>query len=384
MLYQPDTKVRIWRGAWMAAGAITIALVVIYVLWPPRRAETATNGGTHSAPQPDPVQLVSPGVIQIAADSPLHRQLKILTIEEQEVSFPLVKVSGYVIARIQAGSNSLIDRWQFSSNELSNTYADWLRVQNELEFAQRQLTKVRELAEAETSFLQANVDRLKPLIQSGSVAEKDYRQARADLVKGQLESDKSIFTAESAVRTADRTKASLERRLSQDGIEPAVFGRAVENMVLVVANVPETKVALIKEEQPCEARFYGYADRIFPGHVEVLNSLLTEDRRMLRVLFDLNDPDGILKPGMFAEVGLGTEARKALMVSEHALLHVMQSDYVLVQASPSELRIVPVKVAGSNEGMYEVIEGLKAGDRVVVQGAILLKPLVVQSANDRQ
>jgi cobalt-zinc-cadmium efflux system membrane fusion protein len=367
----------------MAAGAITIALVVLYVLWPPSRAETAPNNGSHSAPQAEAVQLVSPGIIHIAPDSPLHRQLQVVAIEEQTVSFPLVKVSGYVIARIQSGTGNLIDRWQFSSNELSNTYADWVRVQNELEFAQRQLTKVRELAEAETSFLQGNVDRLKPLMQSGSVSEKDYRQARADLVKGQLESDKSIFAAESALLAAGRTKASLERHLSQDGIEPAVFGRAVENMVLVVANVPETKVALIKEEQPCEARFYGYADRVFPGHVEVLNSLLTEDRRMLRVLFDLNDPDGILKPGMFAEVGLGTDERRALMVSDHALLHVMQSDYVLVQTSESELRIVQVKVAGSNEGMYEVTSGLKAGDRVVVQGAILLKPLVVQSASDR-
>ena len=104
---------------------------------------------------------------------------------------------------------------------------------------------------------------------------------------------------------------------------------------------------------------------------------------MLRVLFDLNDPDGILKPGMFAEVGLGTDARPAVMVPDHALLHVMQSDYVLVQTSESELRIVQVKVAGSNEGMYEVTSGLKPGDRVVVQGAILLKPLVVQSASDR-
>ncbi|MBI2824391.1 MAG: efflux RND transporter periplasmic adaptor subunit [Planctomycetia bacterium] len=376
-------KTRTWRTIWMAVGVLALVWILVYVARPAIHAAAPARAPAPTTLPPEPVQLVSSGLIRVDPTASFRKQLQTVAVEEERVSFPLMNVSGYVIARVRAGQEPIEDRWQFSAGDLSTAYADWLRVQNEVDFADRQLSKVRELAEAETSFLQLNLDRLKPGLDSGSIPEKDYRQAKADLVKSQLESEKNVFSAESTLRAARRSKTALERHLSQAGIEPIVFTRAVENMVLVVANVPETKVALVREEQPCEARFYGYPDRVFPGHVEALNPLLTEDRRTLRVLFDLNDPEQILRPGMFAEVGLGTEERTALLVPGTALLHVGQSDYVLVQVSDSDWRITQVKVAGSHDGEYEVASGLASGDRVISHGAILLKPMVTQSVSEQ-
>src|SRR6185295_1428873 len=135
-----------------------------------------------------------------------------------------------------------------------------------------------------------------------------------------------------------------ERQLSQEGIEPIVFTRAVENMVLVSANVPEAKLSLVYEEQACEAHFYGYMGQVYPGHIESLSASVTPDRRTLRVLIDLNDPKGILRPGMFAGVGLGTDERSAVLVPADALLHIGQRDYIVVADSEDHWRVEAVTV----------------------------------------
>ena len=158
-----------------------------------------------------------------------------------------------------------------------------------------------------------------------------------------------------------------------------MFSRAAEHMVLVAANVPEAKVSQVHEGQSCEVEFYGYPDKIFPAHVEAVSSALTQERRTLRVLFDLTDDKLLLKPGMFAEVGLGTDARETILIPATALLHIGRKDYVLVAAGADQWRVTEVTVGEVQSGRCEVLEGLKSGDRIISRGAILLKTVAAQT-----
>ena len=116
----------------------------------------------------------------------------------------------------------------------------------------------------------------------------------------------------------------------------------------------------------------------FTGRVRSLSPTLSKDRRTLRIFFQVSDPEGRLKPGMFAEIGLGTDVRKSLMIPADGVLHVGQSDYV-IQAGPEGLwKIAEVKTGEQSGDRIEVLQGLKSGDRVVGSGAILLKPYVVR------
>jgi multidrug efflux pump subunit AcrA (membrane-fusion protein) len=175
------------------------------------------------------------------------------------------------------------------------------------------------------------------------------------------------------------SRTALERELSHLGIDPVVFGRAVENMVLIAANVPETKISQVHEGQECLARFYAYPDNSFDAHVEALSPQLSSERRTLRVLFELSDAEEALRPGMFAEVGLGTDEREALLIPAEALVHVSMTDYVLVAAGTGVWRPVPVRVGEQHAGAFEVLQGLHPGDTIVGGGAILLKPALVRA-----
>lgn len=378
----PDSEVprqtKVWRGTWMLA-AVVVTVVVVGSLLRPHVPAQHPSGNEAVAPEPsDPVQVVSNAVISIATDTPLQKELSSITVKAEKTSKPLVSVSGTVLAHVREGTGPFEDRWQFSTSELSTLYADWLRVLTEIEFARSQLTKTKELEVAETTFLEANVKRLNS-VAPGTVPEKDILQAKASLLQAQLQREKDVFTAESTLRTALKQKSSIERNLSRNGIEPVVFDRAVEHMVLVAANVPETQVSRIQVGQSCEVSFYGYPNELFPAHVETISSTLTPERRTLRVLFEVTDAKDILKPGMFAEVGLGTDERLAIQIPATALLHIGHGDYVLVEAGDGEWRVTEVHVGEIRDGQCEVLDGLKDGDRIISRGAILLKTLAAQS-----
>jgi multidrug efflux pump subunit AcrA (membrane-fusion protein) len=61
------------------------------------------------------------------------------------------------------------------------------------------------------------------------------------------------------------------------------------------------------------------------------------------------------------------------------VLHIGRSDYVLVEAGSGVWQVTEVKVGEQDGTRVEILDGLQGGERVIGNGAILLKPVVVQA-----
>ena len=145
-----------------------------------------------------------------------------------------------------------------------------------------------------------------------------------------------------------------------------------------MADVPEGFLGRVKIGDGCEARFFGFPDQTFTGRVKSIAPVIARERRSLRVLFTVDDLHDQLRPGMFAEIGIGTDARDALLAPAEGVVHVGRADYLLVATpGPEVWRVTPVEVGELREGRLEIVKGLKPGDRVLGQGTILLKPAIV-------
>src|SRR5262249_42326022 len=120
-------------------------------------------------------------------------------------------------------------------------------------------------------------------------------------------------------------------------------------------------------------------DRVFTGKVSGISPVVSKDKRVLNVQFIVKDKDDVIRPGMFAQIGLGTDPRLALLMPADGLLHVGERDYALVEAEPGTWRITQVRTGELRGDQVEVLSGVKSGERVVGRGAILLKPVVVQA-----
>lgn len=359
------------RPRWL--GAVLLA-VAAGQAWP-----LANDTPPSQAAKADAVTLAGPGLIAVQPGSLLEKKLELTVVRKERVTTPLLTVTGAVMARLRAGSSAVEDRWQFSSVELSGIYADWQKTGTEMDFAAKRLVKTRELTAAQLNSQSKAVERLRKLVATGTEAVRDLSAAEAGLLQTQLEGQKAVFEAESALTQANHSHADLERHLLQAGVDPALLEKVPTGASLVMADVPEVRIGLVAAGQACEARFYGLPNHTFKGIVRSLAPALSPERRTLRVFFELNDQEGKLKPGMYAEIGLGTDPRQAVLAPADGILHIGDADYALAEAGAGLWKVTAIQVGERAGEREEILDGLKGGERIVGSGAILLKPLVVQS-----
>jgi hypothetical protein len=318
-------------------------------------------------------------LIAVTPDCPLDKKLEIAAASKQKTPAPVLSVTGSIVARLPAGSGPAEDRWQFSGPDLLSAYTDWQKSRVDIDFAEKQLAKIRELNAARIAAQTKVVERLRKLVAAGTDSAKDLAAEEANLLQIQLQGQKEVYEAETAVKVAARNRAALARQLQQAGADPDLLGRLPDGSAVAVADVPEAKIGRAREGQACTAQFYGFPETVFSGRVSRLAPTLSQERRTLRVLFELSDPQGRLKPGMFADIGLGTDLRDTVMVPADGVLHVGRSDYVLVGTEPGIWKVTEVIVGELSGSGIEILDGLQGGERVIGSGAILLKPFVVQA-----
>ena len=382
---QPDrSHARARLGWWWPTVQLIVALLLTsgalaYLLWSPHRGPALPNPGAENSRQVDAVRSLGPGLIQIAPDTPLGKKLEVAEVAAEQLSAPLLTVTGSVVAELRPGSGPAEDRWQFSTPELLNAYTDWRKSNADVELAEKQLTEIRELTTDRIATQKKLVERLRKLVNAGTDAPKDLDAEEGKLREATIQGRKDILEAETAVRVAARNRAGLERQLSQAGADPHLLGRAPEGAAIIVADVPEAKVGLVRDGQACRARFYAFPGSVFAAKVSSLAPTISKERRTLRVLFELSDADARLRPGMFADVGLGTDSRDALLAPTDGVIHVGTADYLLTGAGPGTWKVTEVQVGEVRGPRVEIISGVKAGDKVLGKGAILLKPFIVQA-----
>ncbi len=355
---------------------IGLLVVLITMLWQVMPAPKTEAPVLDTSPV---VSLTEAHVISVKAGSLIEKKFTISTVQKQQVSTPLLIVTGAVVARLPKGSGPIEDRWQFNSLDLSAVYADWQKAATEKDFNSKRLIKIRELTAAQYNSQKIAVDRLRKLVATGTEAIRDLTNAEANLLEVQLEGQKDVYEAETALTVATRTRAALERKLFQEGIDPLLLEHSSPGISLIMADVPELKIRQVSVGQSCAARFYGLSDQSFSGKVRSLAPTLSPERHTLRVFFELNDTYDQFKPGMYAEIGLGTDPRPAILIPTDSVLHSQNSDYVLVKAGHGLWRITEVQVGENIEDHVEILKGLQGGEEIIGNGAILLKPMLVQA-----
>ncbi|MDD2770267.1 MAG: efflux RND transporter periplasmic adaptor subunit [Methylococcus sp.] len=363
------------RRAALAAGVALILAAGVWRFWPASTTMPAIDRTPHSGT----ATVAGPLLVAVEPGSLLEQKFEIPTVQKERITTPLVTVSGAVMARLRPGQEASEDRWQFANVELSGTYADWEKARTEMDFDAKRLKKTRELTAAQLQSQDRVVDRLRKLVATGTEAVRDLTLAEATLLEIQLEGQKAVFEAESALTQATHSHADLERQLLQAGVDPALLDRADTDSAMVMADVPEVRISLVKPGQACDAYFFGLPGQSFHGTVRSLAPALSSERRTLRVFFELDDSQGRLKPGMYAEIGLGTDPRLAVLAPADGVLHIGDGDFVLTDAGPGLWRVTPVQVGERAGERVEILGGLKGGERLIGYGAILLKPLVVQA-----
>jgi cobalt-zinc-cadmium efflux system membrane fusion protein len=285
---------------------------------------------------------------------------------------------------------------------------EFVQAQNDLISAVATLHTAR----AQAALAETNEKRQHNLYLSQGAALKDWQQAQVDLANAQGNLS-SAQIAVSAVRNrlrilgrSDAEITALENapdlmKVDPVAVVPAPIGGTVIqrqvglgetivsaaggatgslfeigdlSKVWLVANVREEDAPLIHRGDSVEVHVLAFPDRVFTARVTHVAPTIDANTHRLSVRAELDNPNGALKPEMFASFRIITgPAATSLAIPVGALVYEGSNVHVWV-AHPADKTISSrdIHLGAVQDGMAQVLDGLKPGDQVVTVGSLFI------------
>jgi len=168
----------------------------------------------------------------------------------------------------------------------------------------------------------------------------------------------------------------------QAGGGTPVFTIADPSSVWLLANVREADAGLVNLGQSVEVRVLAYPKRAFKARVTYVAALVDSLTHRLPVRAEIENRDGALKPEMFANFRIFTgDPSESPAVPEAAVIYEGNAAHVWVVAGDGLLSLRTIHTGRSNDGLIEVLDGLKPGERVVTKGGLFIDQAAVPASS---
>ena len=291
----------------------------------------------------------------------------------------------------------------------------------DLDFAQRQVSLLQakaNLASAEATLtkVQQDVERLGPLVEADAASKQDLDAAAAALKANQaIVSAHKANVEQSALSTRtqiaamqakmESLKAALDRaelNLQYGTIRAPIAGRVGDTLIpvggLVTPNSPQPLTTIVPLDpiwvrfKVTESEYLGWVaraqkalpvrlimgdNREFPRQGRVENTLNQVDPKTgtLELQASFPNPGRGLLPGQFGRVRVQVEERKnAIAVPQRAVQQLQNLQTVYTVGPDNKVQARPVRPGARVGELWVIEEGLRPGDRVIVEGQLRVRP----------
>ena len=199
--------------------------------------------------------------------------------------------------------------------------------------------------------------------------------ADLELVEATLKADQARVAAAQArlddtvIRASFKGRTGFRRVSVGSFVSPGTVITTLDDTSVIKLDftVPETSLFVLRRGLPVTAAAAGLPDRTFTGAVTNIDSRVDPVTRSVTVRAELDNPEGLLRQGMFMTVSLQGEREPTLLVPEEALVPERGHAYVfVVRDNVVERR--EVHTGKRRPGYVEIVEGLEEHERVVVDG----------------
>jgi len=323
-------------------------------------------------------------VVPVAA-SPFSEMLRVagrIDFDEQRVSRIGASVTGrvtdlYAVLGQEVKAGQVLAR--LHSSELGAAQMAFLKAEAQNTLQARNAERARQLFAADV-IGRAELQRRESEYAIAAAEMRAYRDqlrvlgmsaaAISSLAKnGSIDSYSPVFSSFSGT--------VVERSVAQGQVvQPAdaLYTVADLSRVWVVAEVPEQQAAQVAEGQSVDIEVPSLANsngRI-TGKLIYVGRTVNPQSRTVLVRTELENKEGRLKPAMLATMLIAGKPVEQLVVSGSAVVRDGNDEQVYVEAADGQYRLTKVKLGAESDGMRVVQGGIKAGDRVVVEGAFHL------------
>ena len=211
------------------------------------------------------------------------------------------------------------------------------------------------------------------LVDSALQRLRNWDISEAELLHLQKEGKaRQYVTLRSAVSGVVLEKPSIQGKRFMPG--EVLYQIADLSSVWVLADVFEQDLGMVRLGQPAAVRVDAYPDKVFNGKITFIYPTVTPETRTAKVRVELSNVQALLKPAMYARVEFasGQNKAKVLAVPDSAVLDSGTRQVVLVELGAGRFEPRAVKLGMRGDGYVEVLEGVKAGEAVVVSANFLI------------
>nr|WP_246404816.1 efflux RND transporter periplasmic adaptor subunit [Novosphingobium sediminicola] len=271
----------------------------------------------------------------------------------------------------------------------------------------------RSSAFAAAKLAEENLKRQEQIYRTAGGALRDYEQARNDAVAAQAalrSAEATLGAARDKLEIYGKSQgeiAKLEGAHDVNGYHPettfrapiggVIASRAVSpgqfvqvggttpvmtianpGRVWLVAQLAESDAPHVHLGDQVDVTVSAFPGRVFQAVVDNIASALDPQSHRLPVRATIANPDGALKPQMFANFTIRHQdsapanGRPVMSVPAQAVIRESDNARVWIQISPNRFRCVDVTLGESHNGRVDVTSGLKGGEKVVTSGAIFV------------
>jgi membrane fusion protein (multidrug efflux system) len=138
--------------------------------------------------------------------------------------------------------------------------------------------------------------------------------------------------------------------------------------------VPEAELAALQPGDKVSGSSIAYPGRSFEGVVSTVDARVDPGSRAVIVRADFANADHALRPGMLLDLRLFRPERQALVIPEIAVVQVGRDSFIYRVKDDASVERVDVKTGTRRSGVVEIIDGLKPGERIVIDGTGKLRP----------
>ena len=139
--------------------------------------------------------------------------------------------------------------------------------------------------------------------------------------------------------------------------------------VWVICDVYENDLSAVHMGESAEIRLNAYPTRVFTGMISDIGAVLDPAIRTAKVRIEVDNPDGLMRIGMFATAVLqGQRGEMRTVVPATALLHLQDRDWIFIPAGDGQFRRIEVHAGAMlPDNQQELLSGLQPGQQVVAQ-----------------
>jgi membrane fusion protein, heavy metal efflux system len=367
----------------VAAGALLIA-------WGAMRARASEPGEERESAAANELRLTTAQLATLGITS-----VTIRSFRTEDVTDGRIALNGDTTTQVFSPYSGRVVRVMAGPGESVKQGAPLLRIEA-TEFVQAQSDLLNGAATLKLARL--NEERRHAAYDGKGGSQQDWQQAQLDLAAA----ENAYASASNRLRILGKTNAEIaaiegakkadastyvtapiggivtDRQVGpgqyiQAGSSTPVFTIGDLSTVWLVAEVHETDAPFIKPGQSVEVRVLALPGQVFKARLTAVGAEVDSVTHRVPVRATLANPDGKLKPQMFASFSIITsDESRAPAVPDEAVVREGDQARVWVVAQNNTLTLRSIRTGRSNEGMVEVLEGLKAGERVVNRGSLFI------------